>query len=600
MTESFLQIHPGVSPDAPAGSELLSVFVGLPEKLDTEETLAADSASFPAAFSEYAWRNDTVCTKLILLNRCDKTLTASITAGRIVSDTGSVIDTENIHIRRMQNVCVNIGRNEPSAPVKPFPDVLVPEDGAIEISPHSVRFVWIDISIPMDTHPGIYRGTLSVTAERSSTAERTAADGTTLSPVIIDCTLHVIDLVQPSASDTGTLAELWQYPFAIGEYYGIQETEYFTDTHFKYLKDSLLAYQETGGRAVTATIGEADGTFSFDYSWYDRWISYAVRLGILDPSSGIGMIQCYSIVPWENQIGYTDRSSGQYVTAHFTPGTGEWTAVWTAFLTDFINHSEAMGWLDLTYIAMDERKPAELIPAVELIHSVRSTGPGKHFRIFSALNYNNQDDPAFTDKIDDVSVALCHIEREGNLFRQFAAHRRELGLNTTVYNCTGIYPGSFLYNDPAENEWMMWYTLAQGADGFLRWAWDNWTDDPLGGNSYSVFEPGDCWYVYPAADHAAAGSASTPYCLSSPRCEMLKKGIRDISKAKFLMQSDPEIKEKLFQLLDTLRRPAECINEYGSAAPASAKDAHTLLEDTLRMRSRLMELSEEYVNHRKR
>ena len=66
------------------------------------------------------------------------------------------------------------------------------------------------------------------------------------------------------------------------------------------------------------------------------------------------------------------------------------------------------------------------------------------------------------------------------------------------------------------------------------------------------------------------------------------------------MQSDPEIKEKLFQLLDTLRRPAECINEYGSAAPASAKDAHTLLEDTLRMRSRLMELSEEYVNHRKR
>ena len=49
MTESFLQIRPGVSPDAPAGSELLSVFVGLPEKLDTEETLAADSASFPAA-----------------------------------------------------------------------------------------------------------------------------------------------------------------------------------------------------------------------------------------------------------------------------------------------------------------------------------------------------------------------------------------------------------------------------------------------------------------------------------------------------------------------------------------------------------------------
>lgn len=608
--------------DINTGSEILSVHVGLPEKLDLE-TPFQDTGSCGNSFTASAWKNDIVCTKLILSNRGDCGLNARIEAGILVSETGSTISPENIRIRRMQNVCVNIGRNDPQAPVRSFPDILLPagptdkEYLTAEIPAHSSVPAWIDISIPKDTVPGCYRGALTITVDSGDPAS-----------IVVECTLHVIDLVQPAPSDTGTLVELWQYPFAVAEYYGVKETEYFTDTHFNYLSDSLTAYRETGGTAVTATIVEeawnhqsfygnpsmikwfrrTDGTFSFDYSWYDRWVSYAVHLGILNPSAGIGSIQCYSIVPWENQIGYTDLASGQYRTERFTPGTREWNILWKEFLTDFLNHSEEMGWLDLTYIAMDERKIEELIPAVDLIHSVRSEKSGKRFRIFSALNYNRQNDPSFTDRIDDISVALCHIDQESSLFRRFTAHRRTLGLKTTIYNCTGIYPGSFLYNDPAENEWMMWYTLAQGADGFLRWAWDNWTDDPLGGNSYSAFEPGDCWYVYPAArlasdyssphDQPAERITSGAYCLSSPRCEMLKKGIRDVAKAKYLMFRDTEMSKRIDELLETLRRPHECINKYGSAAPASEKDAQILLEDTLRMHDCLMELSADYVQKR--
>lgn len=218
-----------------------------------------------------------------------------------------------------------------------------------------------------------------------------------------------------------------------------------------------------------------------------------------EPFRRVGSIQCYSIVPWENQIGYTDLASGQYRTERFTPGTREWNILWKEFLTDFLNHSEEMGWLDLTYIAMDERKIEELIPAVDLIHSVRSEKSGKRFRIFSALNYNRQNDPSFTDRIDDISVALCHIDQESSLFRRFTAHRRTLGLKTTIYNCTGIYPGSFLYNDPVENEWMMWYTLAQGADGFsaghgTTGRMTRWAAIPTPHSTGA-----DCWYVYPAA-----------------------------------------------------------------------------------------------------
>ena len=45
---------------------------------------------------------------------------------------------------------------------------------------------------------------------------------------------------------------------------------------------------------------------------------------------------------------------------------------------------------------------------------------------------------------------------------------------TTIYTCTGDYPGNFTISDPADNNWVIWYTLTQNTNGFMRWAWDNW------------------------------------------------------------------------------------------------------------------------------
>ena len=412
-------------------------------------------------------------------------------------------------------------------------------------------------------------------------------------PIEFDYEFEVLDLVQPTSNEVGTTIELWQYPFATAEYYGLSEDQYFTEEHFKYLDQNIEAYKQTGGTAVTATIVEeawnhqsyygnpsmikwtkkADGSFTFDYTWYDKWIQRWIDHDVLDPEKGIGEIQCYSIVPWGNVLTYMDEATGETVKQAYTPGSEEWNTIWRTFLEDFMKHTEEKGWLDITYISMDERGLSELEPAVDLIKSVKGNS-GKTFKIFSAFNYQSQSNYEFTDKIDDISVGLTVINHTSGEFERFVEHRKELGLNTTVYTCTGMYPNSFSDDDPVGSEWTIWYSLAKGTDGFLRWAFDNWVEDQLNDATYSRYEPGDCFFIYPAEKDGS----NPEYVYSSPRYEMLKKGIRDINKAKYLMKQSSEMENQVKELVQSLDRP-------------SGKNTQLMLDEVERMRSGIIELS---------
>lgn len=75
-------------------------------------------------------------------------------------------------------------------------------------------------------------------------------------------------------------------------------------------------------------------------------------------------------------------------------------------------------------------------------------------------------------------------------------HRRELGLTTTIYTCTGDYPSNYTISEPADNYWTMWYSLTTETDGFMRWAWDNYVYNMHENISYRYWEPGDGWFIY--------------------------------------------------------------------------------------------------------
>lgn len=65
------------------------------------------------------------------------------------------------------------------------------------------------------------------------------------------------------------------------------------------------------------------------------------------------------------------------------------------------------------------------------------------------------------------------------------------------------------------------YASARNLSGFLRWAYDSWTEDPLWDTKHVTWQAGDAFLVYPNAR-------------SSFRFERLREGIQQYEKIRLL------------------------------------------------------------------
>lgn len=582
----------------PAGmfedSDFMRAYTGNEQELDLSENAQSlfDNAKEHSEITKTLWLGDEASAKIIVASGVSNLTNVEITAEEFRTEDGVRLDPASIELGWLEEVKANIGRANSSAPIKDFPEKIVPMEKT-SLDREMVKFGWITFKTSLNTLPGTYSGTVRIRASERNT------------PVDIPVTLEVLNLEQPAVESTEL--QIWQHPFAAANYelglgknvsYGgvcreYDEDFYFSDEHLKMMEPSVQAYLETGGHDVVANIVEeawnhqsfygdpsmvkwtkkADGTWSFNYDWYDTWINFMIDQGVIDPANGIGQIKCFSLVPWNNQIAWYDEASQSMKKQSFTPGNDDWKEYWTAFLTDFMAHSKEKGWLDITYISMDERGIDQLRPAVELVKSLKDED-GKTFKIASATNLGPAaSNPDIMDQIEDISLAQGST---GNriLMKELCAHRRELGLKTTIYNCTGHYPSNFMHTDPAGNNWVVWHSMYMEADGYMRWAWDNFVYDMHGDVSYRWWEPGDGWFIYPSE------RGDDDYSIySTPRFEMLKDGMRDVAKAKMLLADetlDAYLKDDLLAVIEKFSHPARG-TDYGSAAPASEADRKALL-----------------------
>jgi hypothetical protein len=102
----------------------------------------------------------------------------------------------------------------------------------------------------------------------------------------------------------------------------------------------------------------------------------------------------------------------------------------------------------------------------------------------------------------------------------------------------------FTFSDPAEAVYAAWYAKANGFDGFLRWAYNSWVENPVMDSRFRSWPSGDTFIVYPEAR-------------SSIRFERLIEGIQDVEKLSLLIaglgqQKTPGAEAKLKSILATL------------------------------------------------
>ncbi|MBK7438316.1 MAG: hypothetical protein IPI77_16325 [Saprospiraceae bacterium] len=92
---------------------------------------------------------------------------------------------------------------------------------------------------------------------------------------------------------------------------------------------------------------EKDGTWNYDYSVSDQYVTLTMECGIKD------QINCYSMVPVRNIFSWFDETNLiRYPRNSFQARLT--MKIWRGFLLDFRTHL-IKNWLDITSLALDER-----------------------------------------------------------------------------------------------------------------------------------------------------------------------------------------------------------------------------------------------------
>lgn len=395
-----------------------------------------------------------------------------------------------------------------------------------DMAARTVRPVWVSVEVPRDAEPGVYESEIVV--RRNGCGK-----------VRLPLTLEVQDHTLPAPSKWGYHLDLWQHPSSVARAEGL---EMWSDAHFEAMKPLMTMLAGAGQKVVTATLNKdpwnhqcydgyenmiewtrhKDGSWSYDYKVFDRWVEMMLGLGIDK------MINCYSMVPWNCELDYFDEAEGRKVTVKAEPGTPVFPQIWEPFLLDFKRHLADKGWLGITNIAMDERSPEAMDAAVKVLEKC---APEMGF----ALADNHKSYKKYT-MMRDVCVAQGQPAEHADI-----VERRAQGFNTTFYVCCGpLYPNTFTYSQPFEAELLGWYGLAWDYDGMLRWAYNSWPADPQTDSRFGNWSSGDTYLVY-------------PFVRSSVRFERMIDGIEIAEKVRALRAAgiDTGAVEKVLEKIRT-------------------------------------------------
>ena len=507
------------------------------------------------AFNHSAWRGEKVFAQAVISSDAElKDVTVAVSD---LSNGKSGIKSGNISVQFVSFVVSDLldttkyGQCGQRQDKSEWGEVLVADvldlKESMNIPARRKQPVWMTVNVPSDAKPGKYTGRMTVSSSNAKARS-------------LPVELVVSDHILPPAHDWAFHLDLWQNPYSVARYAGVP---LWSEAHFEAMRPVMRMLAEAGQKSVTATImnrpwnGQTedafgsmvtkirriDGSWLYDYTIFDRWVEFMFSLGI------DRQINCYSMIPWALEFDYYDQATSSPTTFQAAPGSEEYNEYWGSFIADFSRHLKAKGWFEKTMIAMDER-PMESMQAV--LSLIRRTEPD--FKISLAGNYHEP----INFGIADFSEGFAPKKE----FPESAkAKRKGLGLTTTFYTCCAeAHPNMFVISDPDEAAWLGWFAQAENYDGYLRWAYNSWTMDPLADARFRTWPAGDCFVVYPGGR-------------GSVRFSKLVEGIQDFEKIRILKEQwrKEDDDSKLSHLAEILKSfSSEKLLEEGPANALTA------------------------------
>ena len=471
----------------------------------------------------YAWRGERVGVEAVLfspvsvkklsLRTSDWVKNQMVNGQWSMVNDGAVIPAKQCSARFLRYVLTDEFKTCGTHPsdLAPYlvPDVIDLEN-SMTIPACNTRPVWLTLEVPRDAEPGIYTLTLDIL----DTATQTEVEQLTLR-------VNVQENVLPLPGEQAFHLDFWQQPYSVSRYENVTR---WSDKHFELLRpymellarggqcvvSAILFYEPWGSQSydkfdpMIKTTKKKDGTWSYDYSIFDRWVEFMASCGIDK------QIDCFTMIPWNMTFRYYDEAQKKQVDLKTTTSAAEYKELWTAFLTSFADHLREKGWFEKTMIAMDERDVANMLDAYNI---AQEAVPG--FRLALAGHYHKE----LVDKLADFCISF---------WQKFSAdelkNRRSKGWYSTTYTCCSTRkPNIFTNSLPAEAAFLPIFSVANDFDGYLHWSWMNWPEKPLTDSRFKLFAPGDTYCIYPGPR-------------SSVRWERFMEGVQQSEKIRILRE----------------------------------------------------------------
>ena len=393
----------------------------------------------------------------------------------------------------------------------------------------TVRPVWVTINIPQDAEPGVYTTEVVVNAKGAS-------------KVKMPIELEVLDQVLPDYTEWTFHLDLWQHPSAVARALNL---DLWSDEHFEAIKQHMQPLAEAGQKVITTTLNrdpwgsqcfddyesmiiwteKADGTWSYDYTAFDKYVEVMMALGVKK------QINCYSMLPWNYRLAWYVEASNSFRETTCHPTSPVFEKMWGPFLTDFVKHLTEKGWLEITNIAADERAPEDMEVVINVMN-----------KYAPQLGFAMADNHASYRRIQNVRDC-CVAQRQLYLTQEEIDERRAKGYVTTFYVCCStFFPNTWTFSQPWESELLNWHAISKDYDGQLRWAYNSWPHRPEYDSRFRRWGSGDTYQMY-------------PHARTSMRFERLVDGVEAFEKVRVMRiqhADNPEVLAPLEAHLDKM------------------------------------------------
>jgi hypothetical protein len=411
-----------------------------------------------------------------------------------------------------------------NAPDSLYPDPLL-EDAQIDVAANNSQPVWISVTVPLNAAPGIYKGKLVIEGNGNVHEERD-----------FELQVFAVQLKKPEQQ-----ISIWpstENPnLSLDKKLALLSTSKdfkpFTDPYWAMLKkmaEMMHQYYQNvimvySVHTMVYTLDDK-GKYTFDFTNFDKTISIFRDAGVNGRIEGSFLggresgwygpftFYYYAYVPGRGVVSRTgDLKNAALVNFY------------QQYIPALVAHLKEKKWYDDYYQHLaDEPIDQNSASYTAFYNFIKQLAPD--LKTMEAVN---------STKLPDIDVVVPQLEYLKNNY-EYYKRRISSGKEVWSYTCwlpQGEYANRFIELPLIKTRLLHWINFKYGMQGYLHWAYNNWSDNPLdhAGTKGESLPGGDKWVVYPKKGGF----------LSSIRLEAMRDGIVDNELLKMLAAKNPKL-----------------------------------------------------------